>query len=47
MTQDQLLQDGVVVGVGLVVHDPTTGHELELLRFGIFLSGCTNGTKMV
>ena len=31
MAQDQLLQDGVVVRVGLIVHDPTARHELELL----------------
>lgn len=30
MAEDQLLNDGVVVRVGLVVHDPAACHDLEL-----------------
>ena len=30
VSKDQLLEDGVVVRVGLVVHDPTASHDLEL-----------------
>ena len=30
VAEDELLQDGVVVGVGLVVHHPSAGHKLEL-----------------
>lgn len=30
MAEDQLLNDGVVVRVGLIVHDPAASHDLEL-----------------
>ncbi len=30
VTEDELLEDCVVEGVGLVVHHPTSGHDFQL-----------------